>query len=107
MPKSDIAILNYALTLEYLEAAFYAKALEGGALSGQFRNFADITGQHETAHVQALKKTFGNQAVKKPSFDFQGTTADQDTFAQTAIVLEDTGVGLDQASAGAGSARRS
>ena len=67
VPKSDIAILNYALTLEYLEAAFYKKALADGALRGQFRNFAEITGQHEDAHVAALKKTLGSKAVKRPT----------------------------------------
>jgi hypothetical protein len=100
VPKSDIAILNYALTLEYLEAAFYKKALADGALRGQFRNFAQVTGEHENAHVAALKKTLGNKAVKRPSFDFKGTTADQDTFAKTAIVLEDTGVEAYQGQAG-------
>jgi ferritin-like protein len=100
VPKSDIAILNYALTLEYLEAAFYKKALADGALRGQFRNFAEVTGQHEEAHVAALKKTLGSKAVKRPSFDFKGTTANQDTFAQTAIVLEDTGVEAYQGQAG-------
>jgi hypothetical protein len=98
--KSDIAILNYALTLEYLEAAFYKEAIDGGALNGQYRNFAQVTGEHEQAHVDALEKTLGDQATKKPSFDFQGTTGDRDTFAQTAIVLEDTGVEAYQGQAG-------
>jgi Ferritin-like domain len=100
VPKSDVAILNYALTLEYLEAAFYREALDGGALRGQFRTFATVAGEHEQAHVDALKKTLGNKAGKRPSFDFQGTTADQDTFAQTAILLEDTGVEAYQGQAG-------
>jgi ferritin-like protein len=91
-PKSDIAILNYALTLEYLEAAFYREALAGGALRGPYREFARVTGEHEQAHVDALKSTLGRKAGKRPNFDFQGTTEDRDTFAQTAIVLEDTGV---------------
>lgn len=47
---------------------------------------------HENAHVAALKETLGSAAVKKPSFDFKGTTSAQSTFQQTAIVLEDTGV---------------
>ncbi len=90
--KSDVDILNYALTLEYLEAAFYKSANDGGALSGQYKRFARIVGQHEQAHVEALKKALGAKAVKKPSFDFKGTTDDQTTFAQTAMLLEDTGV---------------
>jgi hypothetical protein len=100
LPKGDVAILNYALTLEYLEAAFYAKANADGSLKGQYAGFAKVVGQHEQAHVGALKQTLGSKAVKKPSFDFKGTTSNQSTFAQTAIVLEDTGVEAYQGQAG-------
>src|SRR3954451_18320367 len=91
-PKGDVAILNYALTLEYLEAAFYKRAVEKGALSGEYQRFAKVVAEHEAAHVAALKKALGSKATKRPSFDFQGTTGDQAKFAQTAITLEDTGV---------------
>ena len=100
IPKGDIDILNYALTLEYLETAFYKKAISDGALKGQYLNFAKIVGQHEQAHVDALKKTLGGKAVKSPSFDFQGTTADQATFAKTAQTVEDLGVEAYQGQAG-------
>lgn len=92
LPKSDIAILNFALTLEYLEAAFYKEAAAGGALSGATRSFAELVAQHEKTHVITLKKVLGRHAVKKPSFDFKGTTTDQVKFQQTAFVLENTGV---------------
>jgi rubrerythrin len=92
VPKGDIDILNYALTLEYLEAAFYKEAVSKGALSGETKIFAGVVAQHEAAHVAALKKTLGSKAVKKPSFDFKGTTASQATFQKTALLLEDTGV---------------
>ena len=82
--KGDIAILNFALTLEFLEAAFYKDALSGGAVKGQYRMFAEVAGEHEQAHVDALRKTLGGKATAKPSFDFGGATADQATFAQTA-----------------------
>lgn len=90
--KGDIGILNYALTLEYLEAAFYAEAVSKGALKGDAAQFAQVVAQHEAAHVQALQKTLGDKAVKKPAFDFKGTTSDQAKFIKTAITLEDTGV---------------
>ena len=90
--KGDVDILNYALTLEYLEAAFYAEAVKGGALSGKLKTFAGVVAEHEKAHVDALKKALGSAAVAEPKFDFKGTTADPDTFAETATVLEDTGV---------------
>ena len=99
--SGDIDILNYALTLEYLEAAFYAEANEKGALSGQYKKFSQVVGEHEAAHVDALKEALGSKAGKKPAFDFQGTTEDQATFAKTAMLLEDTGVQAYQGQAGA------
>ncbi|MBA2349044.1 MAG: ferritin-like domain-containing protein [Solirubrobacterales bacterium] len=91
-PKGDVAILNYALTLEYLEAAFYEEANAGGAVTGRTKLFSETAGEHEDTHVTALKKALGSAAIKKPSFDFQGTTEALGTFQQTAILLEDTGV---------------
>ena len=90
--KSDIAILNYALTLEYLEAAFYTEAEKRGALSGELADFAVVVGGHERAHVKGLKAALGRRAVKRPKFNFQGTTSDPTRFAATAQILEDTGV---------------
>jgi hypothetical protein len=90
--KGDVAILNYALTLEYLEAAFYKQANDKGALSGEAKRFAKITGDHEAQHVTALKKALGSAAVKTPTFDFKGSTGDQATFLKTAMTLEDAGV---------------
>jgi hypothetical protein len=101
IPASDIDILNYALTLEYLEAAFYNEAVEKGALKGRLAEFAKVVAEHENAHVDALKKTLGDKAVKKPSFDFKGTTGAAKSFADTAKVLEDAGVAAYLGQAGA------
>jgi rubrerythrin len=88
----DVDILNFALTLEYLEAAFYAEAVSMGKLSGESKMFAMVVAKDEDAHVTFLKGALGSKAVKKPKFDFQGTTRKQATFLKTAMALEDTGV---------------
>jgi hypothetical protein len=90
--RGDIAILNFALTLEYLEAAFYAEAVSKGRFSGAVGKFASIVRAHEAAHVAFLKGALGHKAVPKPKFNFQGTTTDEAKFKATAQVLEDTGV---------------
>ena len=89
----DRDILNFALTLEYLEATFYAEAVKSGALSGRTLQFAKVVAAHEATHVNALKKVLGRSAVAKPRFNFHGTTSNQAKFQKTAIALEDTGVG--------------
>jgi hypothetical protein len=90
--KSDVAILNFALTLEYLEAAFYAEAVSAGKFSGKVGTFASVVAKHEAAHVAFLKGALGSAAVKSPKFDFKGTNTDMTKFMATAQVLEDTGV---------------
>jgi len=91
-PKSDIDILNFALTLEYLEAEFYTQASSRGKFQGKPGRFAKVVGGHERAHVAFLKKALGSAAVKKPKFDFKDTTTNAAKFVATSIVLEDTGV---------------
>ncbi len=91
-PSQDVDILNFALTLEFLEAEFYTQAVAGGKLSGELLTFAKVVKAHEVTHVNFLKSALGSKAVKKPTFDFKGTTDDPATFQATAIVLEDTGV---------------
>jgi hypothetical protein len=90
--RRDVAILNFALTLEYLEAAFYTEAVEMRVLDGELLRFARVVGRHERAHVQALRQALGRAAVARPRFNFRGTTEDAGAFAATAQVLEDTGV---------------
>lgn len=91
-PSQDVKVLNFALTLEYLEAEFYTQAVAGGALSGELLKFAKVVKGHEVAHVAFLKSALGSKAVAKPTFDFKGTTDDPAMFTATAVVLEDTGV---------------
>ncbi|MGO9956893.1 MAG: ferritin-like domain-containing protein [Solirubrobacteraceae bacterium] len=91
--KGDIGILNFALTLEYLERAFYNEATSKGKITDpKTAAFLKITTRDERAHVAFLQKALGSQAVKEPKFDFQGIPSDPSKFAATAYVLENTGV---------------
>jgi Ferritin-like domain len=91
--RNDARIGNYALTLEFLEAEFYRQAIANNAFSNDdYRLFAATTGAHENAHVKALQGVLGRAAIKKPTFDFGNAVTDPAVFAQTAEVLEDTGV---------------
>jgi hypothetical protein len=96
---SDLDVLNYALTLEHLEYAFYRDGI------GSFTFGADPFGQsidtnlaairdHEGAHVQALTQTItdmGGTPVAEATYDF-GYGTDPAAFLATAAALENTGV---------------
>ena len=90
--KNDVAILNYALTLEYLENEFYVAALKSAGLTGEILSVAKVVQSHEAAHVKTLKSVLGRAAVKKPKFAFGQAVTNQTNFLKTAVVLEDTGV---------------
>ena len=90
--RSDVAILNYALSLEYVQAAFYTEAERAGALHGALAHQARIVGAHERAHVAAFRKVLGRHAIARPHFDFHGRTEQPDAFRDTAVAFEDLAV---------------
>lgn len=92
LSASDVDILNYALVLEYLQASFYTEAERRGALTGLTARAARVVGATERAHVEAFRKLLKSQAVKRPTFDFQGTTEQQQPFLKTAVAFEDLAV---------------
>jgi hypothetical protein len=95
----DQAILNYALTLEYIQEAFYGEVERIGALTGGLAEQARVVGAHERAHVKAFRKVLGDQAVKRPRFDFRGATENGDRFRRTAVAFEDLAVAAYKAQA--------
>lgn len=92
LPASDVSILNYALVLEHLQAAFYTEAERSGALTGKAAQASRVVGATERAHVKAFLSLLGSQAVKRPTFNFQGVTEHQHQFLKTAVAFEDLAV---------------
>lgn len=70
--KAHEAPLQLALTLEYLEAEFYIKALQSGVLpsGGKAQAIYAQISKHETAHVEFLRTALGEDAIESPEFDF-------------------------------------
>jgi Ferritin-like domain len=91
-PAQDAEILNFALLLEHVQAGLYADALRRKALSGELRQFAEVVGAHERAHIAFIRKALGDSARKPPKLDFGDDTATAESFTDVALKLEDLGV---------------
>jgi len=71
--KGDVGILNYALTLEYLETAFYADVVKSGLFKGAELETIRKFGREEAEHVQALTaavKQLGGKPAPEPKAEF-------------------------------------
>jgi ferritin-like protein len=91
----DVEILNFALTLEYLEAAFYAEGIKRVGLAGDNLALAKEIRDNEDEHVSALTtaiKGAGGKPVKAPAVGFGDAMASETGFLALAQTFEDTGV---------------
>jgi rubrerythrin len=98
LPQAIIDVLNFALTLEYLEDEFYRTGLDSGVIAAADQPIFQQISKHETAHVTLLKSVLGSSAVAPPTFDFTARGllpnpfTDYPTFQALAQGFEDTGV---------------
>lgn len=68
-----VQILNFALTLEELEAEFYVMGLAAsGLIPAADRAIFENIRDHELSHVRFLRTALGSAAIAKPTFDFTG-----------------------------------
>jgi hypothetical protein len=107
LPKQVVDVLNFALTLEYLEAAFYKEGTsKSGLIPSKYRALFRTIAAHEAAHVKLLKGALGAAAVKAPAVDFTagGKYGDVwenfETFATLSATFEDLGVAAYKGQAG-------
>ena len=101
--SSDIDVLNYALTLEYLEAAFYKQGNSAGLLDGQEKQYLAQIGADEDTHVAAITATIkklGGTPVAAPGVDFGTSFDNRKNYLTTSHTFENVGVGAYLGAAG-------
>ncbi len=95
LASPDVEIVNFALTLELLEADFYEQALDRLGLSGDVRSLTEEIASNEQEHVSVLTRTvsdLGGTPVEGLTFDFGDAFSSEGNYLDLAQTFEDTGV---------------
>jgi hypothetical protein len=93
--KKPIDVLNYALTLEYLEAEFYRQGNNADLLDGKAKKYLATIQKDEETHVATLKdviKSLNEDAVDAPEVDFGAAFKSKASYLETAYTFENLGV---------------
>ncbi len=92
LQEGDLAILNYALTLEHLEARAYDIAIGSGLLSGVVLDYFNTFGDHESTHVDTLTQTIndlgGTPVQAQASYNFPSFASQQEVLEYFQTVEE-------------------
>jgi rubrerythrin len=92
LSSGDREVLEFALKLEQLQTAFYRQAVQGGKLTAQTRQFAEVVGHEEQEHLHYLEHALGRAAGPAPAFTFGDATSNDAKFIAAAVTIEDTGL---------------
>ena len=100
--EGDLGIVNYALTLEYLEAGFYAAVAKSGLFKGDDLALIKMIGKNEEEHVAALTATakqLGGKPAPEPKANFP--LKDAQSVLELAATVENLGAAAYLGQAGA------
>lgn len=93
--EGPLDVLNYALTLEYLEAEFYRQGNKADLLDGKAAQYLDTIQSDEETHVKTIMDTIeklGGNPVPAPKVDFGGAFKTRASYLETAYTFENLGV---------------
>lgn len=106
LPQEVVDVLNYALTLEHIEDAFYRSGLDANVIPDEYVTIFQHIGLHEAQHVAFLSGALGSAAVSRPALDLTagGQYADAlenfETYLTLSQTFEDLGVAAYKGQAG-------
>lgn len=93
--SGPLDVLNYALTLEYLEAEFYRQGNAADLLSGKAKSYLETIQKDEETHVAVLQKTIkslGATPIEAPKVDYGSAFKSKSNYLETAYTFENLGV---------------